>query len=75
MSGGKFDYRQHQILMIIDDLQDIIDKNKVEKTEEELRQGHWYDDNDYIKEYYEKYPPFTKEEAEKYSIKHFKDED
>jgi hypothetical protein len=56
MSGGHFDYRQHQILMIIDDLQEVIDKNRVERTEEELRQGHWYGDNDYIKEYYEKYP-------------------
>jgi glutamyl-tRNA reductase len=54
MSGGHFDYKQHQITLIIDDLQEVIDKNRVERTEEELRQEYWYGDN--MKEYYEKYP-------------------
>lgn len=54
MSGGHFEYRQHQIAMIIDELQEVIDKNKVERTEEELRQEYWYSDD--MKEYYEKHP-------------------
>ncbi len=54
MSGGHFDYKQHQISMIIEELEEIIDKNRVEMTEEELKKEYGFGDN--MKEYYEKYP-------------------
>lgn len=44
MSGGAFDYRQYYIDDIADHIEDIIRKNKVEKSMEDLE--HWdYDEN------------------------------
>jgi hypothetical protein len=54
MSGGYYDYKQYEIQIIADELQDIINKNRVEKTEEDLKEGCLYSDN--IEEYYKKNP-------------------
>ena len=51
MSGGHFEYQQHRINVIIESIQEEIDKNGREKTKEELREWGGYDP-----EYYEKYP-------------------
>jgi hypothetical protein len=48
MSGGHFDYNQHYINYIIEELENIIEKSKL-KTKEELSEQ-----ND--AEYYKKYP-------------------
>lgn len=47
MSGGHFDYNQFKIQYIQADIQEIIEKNGKEKTEDEL---------DMSSEWYEKYP-------------------
>lgn len=49
MSGGHFDYNQHYINYIIEELENIIEKNGKLKTKEELSEQ-----ND--AEYYKKYP-------------------
>ena len=48
MSGGAFDYNQHKIRQIWEDIQQELDKQGKEKSKEDLR---YYD-----KEYFEKYP-------------------
>lgn len=47
MSGGHFEYREYSLKSIIEDLKDIIDKNKKEIPEKELLGGA---------ELYEAYP-------------------
>lgn len=51
MSGGYFEYSQRKIRDICESIQEIIDKNGVEKTPEELKQEHYYDP-----QWYEIYP-------------------
>jgi hypothetical protein len=51
MSGGAFDYNQYKIGYIADEIDEIIVKNGVEKTPEELKDESWRDP-----EWYEKYP-------------------
>lgn len=48
MSGGTFDYKQHHIIDIADEIQSKLDRQGVEKTNRELA----YFDNDY----YDRYP-------------------
>ena len=51
MSGGAFDYNQYKIGYIADQIDEVIVKNGVEKTPEDLKQEGWRDDS-----WYEKYP-------------------
>jgi len=48
MSGGAFDYNQHKIRQIWEDIQQELDKQGKERPKEDLK---WFD-----KEYLEKYP-------------------
>ena len=52
MSGGAFDYKQYNITMIADEVEQIIINNGRPKTQEELRDESWGRDNSW----YEKYP-------------------
>ena len=52
MSGGAFDYKQHDIRMIADEVEQIILNSGRPKTKEELRDESWSRDNSW----YEKYP-------------------
>jgi hypothetical protein len=51
MSGGAFEYNQYKIGYIADQIEEVIVKNGVEKTPEELKDESWRDP-----EWYEKYP-------------------
>jgi hypothetical protein len=51
MSGGAFDYNQYKIGYMVDQIEEIVVKNGVEKTPEELKDEHWRDPD-----WYEKYP-------------------
>jgi hypothetical protein len=51
MSGGAFDYDQYKIGYIADQIEEVIVKNGVEKTPEELKQEGWRDPD-----WYKKYP-------------------
>jgi hypothetical protein len=50
MSGGAFDYNQYKIGYIADQIEEVIVKNGLEKTPEELK-NNWIDP-----EWYKKYP-------------------
>lgn len=50
ISGGKFNYLQFRLPEIYETIQDYIDKNGKELSEEEIN-NHWFDP-----EYFEKYP-------------------
>ena len=53
MSGGHFDYIQHRFdWQIIEPIQNLVDKNGKEKSEEDLKEESLYRD----KEWYERYP-------------------
>jgi len=49
MSGGAFDYNQYKIGYIADEIDEIIVKNGVEKTPEELKDEWWRDPEWYVK--------------------------
>jgi hypothetical protein len=51
MSGGAFDYNQYNIGRIADQIEEVIIKNGVKKTLEEIKDEFWRDS-----EWYEKYP-------------------
>ena len=51
MSGGAFDYDQYKIGYIADQIEEVIVKNGLEKTREELKNESWRDDS-----WYDKYP-------------------
>ena len=51
MSGGYFDYKQVNIDYIIDELEEVINKNGKLKTQEELKEESWHD-----YDWYKKYP-------------------
>jgi hypothetical protein len=51
MSGGAFDYNQYKIGYIIEEIEEVINDNGREKTEEELKEESWRDPD-----WYEKYP-------------------
>jgi hypothetical protein len=52
MSGGTFDYKQYNIGIIADEVEQLILNNGRPKTQEELRDESWGRDNSW----YEKYP-------------------
>lgn len=51
MSGGHWDYLQYRFTDVVEDIQNIVDRNGKEKTREELKNESWRDP-----EWYEKYP-------------------
>lgn len=51
MSGGAFNYDQYKIGYIADQIEEVIVKNGIEKTPEELKQEGWRDPD-----WYKKYP-------------------
>ena len=51
MSGGSFQYDQYKIGYIADQIEEVIIKNGVKKTPEEIKDEGWRDDS-----WYEKYP-------------------
>ena len=51
MSGGAFDYQQYNIGRIADDIEQVVLKNGVKKTPEQIKEESWRDDS-----WYEKYP-------------------
>jgi hypothetical protein len=52
MSGGAFDYKQYNISMIADEIEQTIERSGRPKTKEELRDESWGRDASW----YEKYP-------------------
>jgi len=51
MSGGAFDYKQYNIGMIADEVEQLVERSGRPKTKEELRDESWRDP-----EWYKKYP-------------------
>ena len=51
MSGGHFDYIQHRLTEVIEQIKDEIQKSGKPKTKDELKDEFWKDD-----EWYAKYP-------------------
>jgi hypothetical protein len=51
MSGGAFDYNQYKIGYIVDQIEETVIKNGVEKTPEDLKEEGWRDPD-----WYKKYP-------------------
>ena len=60
MSGGAFDYNQYKIGYIADQIDEVIVKNGIEKTPQELKDESWRDPEWYIKypedKFHYKYP-------------------
>ena len=52
MSGGAFDYKQYNITMIADEIEQTIERSGRPKTKEELKDESWGRDASW----YEKYP-------------------
>lgn len=52
MSGGAFDYKQYNISMIADEIEQTIERSGRPKTREELKDESWGRDSSW----YEKYP-------------------
>ena len=52
MSGGAFDYKQYNISMIADEIEQTIERSGRPKTKEELKDESWGRDSSW----YEKYP-------------------
>jgi hypothetical protein len=51
MSGGAFDYKQYNIGMIADEIEQLVERSGRPKTKEELKDESWRDP-----EWYKKYP-------------------
>jgi hypothetical protein len=51
MSGGAFNYDQYKIGYMVDQIEEVVVKNGVEKTPEELKNEGWRDPD-----WYKKYP-------------------
>lgn len=51
MSGGAFNYDQYKIGYMVDQIEEIVVKNGVEKTPEDLKEEGWRDPD-----WYKKYP-------------------
>lgn len=58
MSGGGFDYKQYQIRYIIDELEDIIERNGKEKPKDDLEPWDYDIDGNVYEDckYYHMYP-------------------
>jgi hypothetical protein len=70
MSGGAFDYKQYNIAIIADEVEQIILNNGRPKTQEELRDENWSRNADWYERYPEdlnhyKYPDDVIEEFKK----------
>ena len=52
MSGGAFDYKQYNISVIADEVEQVIERSGRPKTKEELKDESWGRDGSW----YEKYP-------------------
>ena len=70
MSGGAFDYKQYNISMIADDIEQTIERSGRPKTKEELRDESWGRDGSWYERYPEdlnhyKYPDAVIEEFKK----------
>ena len=53
MSGGHWDYLQYRFTDVVEDIQNIVERNGKEKTREELKNESWIGIDP---EWYEKYP-------------------
>lgn len=51
MSGGHWEYIQYRFTDVSEDIDELIEKNGKPKSEEELKQDSWHDDD-----WYNKYP-------------------
>ena len=51
MSGGAFNYDQYKIGYIVDEIEEVVVKNGVKKTPEQLKEEGWRDPD-----WYKKYP-------------------
>ena len=51
MSGGAFNYDQYKIGYMVDQIEEVVVKNEVEKTPEDLKEEGWRDPD-----WYKKYP-------------------
>ena len=51
MSGGHWDYLQYRLTDVAEDIDKLIKQNGQPKTDEELKEDRWRDD-----EWYDKYP-------------------
>ena len=51
MSVGHWDYGQHRLIDVYEDIDRLVEKNGQPKTEQEKKEERWYDDD-----WYEKYP-------------------
>jgi hypothetical protein len=51
MSGGHWEYIQYRFTDVVDDIDKLVEQNGKPKTEEELKEERWYDND-----WYEKYP-------------------
>jgi hypothetical protein len=49
MSGGHWDYMQYRFTDVADDIDKLIEQNGQPKTEEELKEDRWSDDEWYVK--------------------------
>ena len=52
MSGGHWDYMQYRFTDVVDDIERLIEQNGKPKTEEELKEERW-NDNDWNEKYTE----------------------
>jgi hypothetical protein len=69
MSGGHWEYLQYRFTDVSEDIEKLIEKNGRPKTDEELKEERWHDDDWYNKYpedkcHYE-YPPEVIEEFKK----------
>ena len=66
MSGGHWEYIQYRVTDIAEDIDRLIEKNGKPKSEEELKESSWQDDDWYNKypedRYYYEYPTEVIEE-------------
>lgn len=53
MSGGFFNYQQYRIAEIIETLQEIVNENKIEMTQQEIDEQPWLS-KDFLNKYPEK---------------------
>jgi len=67
MSGGHFDYNQHRIGYIAEEIKEQIERNGRPKTRDEMKDEGWHDENWYVK-YPEElnWPKYSPEVIEKF---------
>ena len=69
MSGGHWQYIQHRFTDVAEDIDELIEKNCKPKSEEELKENCWHDDEWYNKypedRYHYEYPPEAIEQFKK----------